>query len=151
MKKTKHKTKNCNCKCHTNFVTMGLVLIALLLLQATAFGVFTAADWNAGFSLLDVNQTVSDIGDGVALISAPPLFALESIDAFYQEAAKEMAYLLDFSDVFYSAPDYSPDIAGVSVVQPAEFESEMAPTPELVDREYMEQFEEGNLETLIWY
>lgn len=105
--KTKTKKKNKVAKTTTKKVVrsqkfeshyLAIVLIAFLLLEGILISSASTVDWQKGFAVLDVSQSITQATSDLAVVLTPVTETINNVDTFYQLAATEMTSLLDLSD-----------------------------------------------------
>lgn len=96
--KTKSVAKRANREKYYSPYLLGILLFTVIILEGALMSSATPADWQAGFSVLDVSSSVSSLKSDVSYIAEPAIFAASSINEFYNQAAIAAIPLFDFSD-----------------------------------------------------
>jgi hypothetical protein len=77
---------------------LGLVLITLLAGEFALITSSTSHDWKVGMQILDLSDAVPQLIADVKFVSEPAVFALNTIDEFYNHSAVAASQILDMSD-----------------------------------------------------
>jgi hypothetical protein len=76
---------------------LGVILVAILLIEAGLFNINSNSTLQKGFAVLDLSQTVSETSQNLSFAFQPMTDAIDSINQFYQAASTQMIGLLDMS------------------------------------------------------
>lgn len=101
MKKTKQKkarsvSRKSRDKMYPPYL-LGLILVAVLLLEAALIMTATSDDWKAGLTVLDISNDVYATASSLESVMEPVVFTVETINEFYNQASIAAAEVLDLS------------------------------------------------------